>query len=121
RGECAVDDGLAQVLEFGRVGCHVGLLLVFVGRVSCTHRRVSAEPSPVQAGRNAAGATPKCLASVITCSLVSDRAPFRTADIVDCEIPTALASACWLRRLALISSRSTSASEASRIGTCLPS
>ncbi len=35
----------------------------------------------------------KCCASLMTCCLVSERFPCRTSDIVDCAIPTFLASA----------------------------
>ena len=45
---------------------------------------------------NAEGETPKKPASEITCSLVRDRSPFRTAEIVDWAIPVLILSAFWL-------------------------
>ncbi|HEV3258560.1 MAG TPA: hypothetical protein VG013_16910 [Gemmataceae bacterium] len=72
----------------------------------------------LQAGRKAAGEMWKNLASLTTCSLVSDRLPFRTAERVDCEILTSFASRTWLSPFDLINSRNTSASEASGIGSC---
>ena len=43
---------------------------------------------------NAVGETWKNFASLSTWSLVSDRAPVSTAEIVDCEILTSFASPC---------------------------
>src|SRR5205823_4815427 len=80
--------------------------------------RASTGGADSQAGRKAAGETPKNLASLTTCALVRDRVPFRTAETVDCAIPADFASFGWLRPLARINSRSTSASEASGIETC---
>ena len=69
-------------------------------------------------GRNAAGAMAKWLASLRTCPLVRERAPERTAEMVDCAIPTDFAKSVWVSPLARISSRSTSDSEISAMGTC---
>ncbi len=71
-------------------------------------------------GRNADGLTRKRFESARTWFFVSDRVPFRTAEIVDCEIPTFSSSALWVSPFALISSRSTSASETSTPARVFP-
>jgi hypothetical protein len=84
------------------------------------HRRVAACLGPRRGsrGRKAAGATPKNLESLRIWPLVRERAPVSTAEIVDCAIPVHRAGSVWLSAPDRISSRRTSASETSAIGTC---